>query len=167
MRFLAVNECWQWCREHGVALDERDHPVFDPTLEHRARLTYVEEPAHGVAVRPLVVAAILDALGDWEECLLWVTLWGVWGATEDWPLYYGLRGNLRERRSLDDAPGHLALAGDRALLATFLRLALNHAWEGHVFAAKGGDTYTRAFISHDEWASLASRRPFALSVPAR
>lgn len=167
MRFLAVNECWEWCRAHGVALDAQDRPVFDPTLAHRARLTYVEEPGHGVAVRPEVLAAIQDALGRWDECLLWVTLWGVWPSTENWPVYYGLRGNLGERRSLDEAPGHLgASAGDRQQLAAFLRLILNHAWEGYVFAARGAETYTRAFISHDEWVSLASRHPFALSTSA-
>ncbi|HEX8847996.1 MAG TPA: hypothetical protein VF761_00515 [Gemmatimonadaceae bacterium] len=167
MRILAVNECWAWCREHGVALDEQDRPVFDPALTHRARLTYVDEPGHGIAVRPEVVAAIEDALGRWDECLLWLTLWGVWPSSENWPVYYGLRGNLGERRSIDEAPGHLATAAsDRERLAKFLELALNHAWEGHVFAARGTETYTRVFISHDEWVSVASRHPFALSAPA-
>ena len=167
MRFLAVNECREWCRAHGVALDEQDRPVFDPALTHRARLTYVEEPGHGISVRSEVLAAIEDALGRWDECLLWVTLWGVWPSSENWPVYYGLRGNLGERRSLEEAPGHLAAGlGDRERLATFLPLVLNHAWEGYVFAARGAVTYTRVFISHDEWVSLASRYPFALSAPA-
>ena len=166
MQFLAINECWDWCEEHGVSLDDRRLPAPDPTLLHRARLVYVEEPGHGTAVRPEILAATLNALGEWEECLLWVTLWGIWPSTEDWPRYYLLRGDLDERRALGDAPGHLATPSDRGLLTTFLNLVMNHGWEGHVLAARAGAVEARAFISHDEWVALASRAPFAVSTPA-
>ena len=164
MRFLASNECREWCAEHGVALDAQDRPVFDPSLIHRARLTYVEEPGHGVAVRPAIIAATLDALGSWSECLLWITLWGAWPSSENWPVFYGQRGNLGEGRSLDEAPGHLAGSKDRALVTTFLELVMNHAWEGHLLAADAAGVYSRVFVSHDEWVSLASARPFAVSA---
>jgi hypothetical protein len=41
---------------------------------------------------------------------------------------------------------------------------MDHAWEAHVLAADASGTYTRVFVSHDEWVSLASTRPFAVSA---
>lgn len=166
MRFLASNECAEWCEDHGVGLDERRLPTPDVSLGHRARLVYVDDPGHSIAVRPDVVAATVAALGLWDECLVWVTLWGVWPSTEDWPRYYQLRGERGERRSLEAAPGHVATPADGALLTTLVELMMTQGWEGHVLAARAGVVEARAFISHDEWVALASRSPFAASAPA-
>lgn len=165
MQFLAINECWDWCEDHGVSLDDRRLPAPDPGLLHQARLVYVQEPGHSTAVRPEILAATLDALGEWTECLVWVTLWGVWPSTEDWPRYYGLRGDLGERRSLEAAPGHLAAPTDRPLLTTLQNLVMAHGWDAHVLAARDGVVEARAFISHDEWVALAGRSPFVPSAP--
>jgi len=166
MRFLALNECWQWCAEHSVILNSRKLPAPDASLMNLGRLVYVEEPHQGVAVRQEVLAACLNALGDWDECLLWITLWGVWPSTEDWPTYYLLRGSLRERRSLEEAPGHLATRNDRAHVAELLDLVMKNGWEAHVLASRDAEVCARAFLSHDEWVALASRVPFAVSKPA-
>lgn len=65
---------------------------------------------------------LVAALGTWDECLVWITLWGVWGSGEDWPEYYAWRGSLGERRSLDVAPGHRFDRDEVALLTQLLEL---------------------------------------------
>ena len=165
MRFLAFNECQEWCAERGVLLNAQGLPAPDSEALHEARLTYVDEPGHGTMVRPETFAATLEALGPWDECLLWITLWGIWPSTEDWPHYYLRRGDLGERRSLEEAPGHLALGNERVRFTEFLNIVMAHAWEGYALAARGRVVTARAFVSHDEWVALSSRTPFALSKP--
>jgi hypothetical protein len=43
---------------------------------------------------------------SFDECLVWVTAWGIWGSGEDWPAFYAWRGAQNEQRSLEKAPGH-------------------------------------------------------------
>src|SRR2546429_5133723 len=59
------------------------------------------------AIESSVARECVRALGRWDECLLWVRTWGVWGSSENWPAYYALRGARGQRRALEKAPGHL------------------------------------------------------------
>ncbi|MGH7648868.1 MAG: hypothetical protein ACREND_12175 [Gemmatimonadaceae bacterium] len=112
-----------------------------------------------------MAAAAVSALGDWDECLLWVTLVGVWGSGEDWPAYYALRGAEGERRSFDRAPGHWFGAGERDKLARFLTAVMENAWNATVIPCQDGRlTDIRLCVSHDEWAELQSRAPVDFAV---
>ena len=84
----------------------------------------------------------------YEVCLLWVTLWGVWGSSENLPLFYRVRESYGERRQLAQAPGHLFLRQDLAGLATFIQMGLQFGWDFYLLPAP---TYSAAFISHDEY----------------
>src|SRR5687768_15358387 len=98
VRFLELNEIWEWCAEHGVDVADRTVPAADSRLSHIARTQYATGQRSGREGR--VAAACVRALGEWDECLLWVTLTGVWSSSEDWPAYYAMRGARGERRSL-------------------------------------------------------------------
>jgi hypothetical protein len=154
MEFLELNQIQEWCGERAIDLDaEHNEPVhsgFD-IVTHRL---------FGQAVHPEgqefeVAAWAVENLGEWDECLLWITLWGVWPSSEDWPAYYRARGDQSERRSIDRAPGHLFTTDDRNLLLQFSELVLKNAWNAHVLPAVNGRAANRrAVISHDEWVEV-------------
>lgn len=55
---------------------------------------------------------------------------GIWPSSEDWFLYYSLRGSQGDRRRISDAPGHLFLPHETAAFQTFLGLSLRSGWGG-------------------------------------
>jgi hypothetical protein len=172
MEFLDHTLIWDWCRGCGVALagDGADPPVpirlaDDPTLELRARLLYAEGSRSGR--EPKFAAAAMRALGQWDECLVWITEWGVWPSGEDWPRFYGWRGAHGERRSLDEAPGQLFRASEASELHDLLTLVMENGWDATVLPTRDGTVSDRrVVVSHDEWIEVRSRRPIEFNVAA-
>jgi len=169
MDFLEHTLIWDWCREHRVALRETrpDSPgiwlIDDPTLDQRTRVMYADGQRSGR--EPRVAAAALRALGVWDECVVWVTEWGVWESGEDWPRFYAWRGAHGERRSLDAVPGHLFHAGESAELEGMLAQVMENGWDATVLPSHGGvATDRRIVISHDEWIDVRSREPVEFSA---
>lgn len=155
-RFLEINESWSWAEDHGIELSDRRTPKHDASY----RPVWREVFAHGLpsGEEPRVARRLVEELGDWDECLLWVVTWGVWSSTEDWPAYYAARGRLGERRSLDVAPGLLVGRADQEMLIEFVTVAMTFGWDAHVLPARSGEASARrGFVSHDEWAELRER----------
>ncbi len=95
---------------------------------------------------------LVKQLGPWDECLVRITLWGVWPSSEDWPRFYAWRGTLGERRSLNVAPGHRFDRDETSLLTALLTLVMGSAWDADVLCSIGGRAdLKRAKVSHDEW----------------
>jgi hypothetical protein len=170
MRFLEHTLIWEWCREHGFALDEPEGPVAprladDPALRHRERSVHA---AAGDPERARRLAHKLAAsLGDWDECLVWATDWDVWSNKEDWPRYYAWRGGFGERRSLRTAPAHVFQSDDAALLQELLTHVLECGWDVTVLPSmRGRSTGRRLRTSHDEWIELQAVSPIGFSVAA-
>ena len=159
MRFFEINEIWAWCEERGIALEEGGvRPARDPQLLHCSQAHY----AGGArSDREAAVArTALEALGPWDECLVWITLTGVWSSTEDWPKFYAFRGAQGERRSIDVAPGHWVGAEERSLLPPLLAQVLQNGWDAYVLPIVAGrQTGRRLFVSHDEFIELQSETP--------
>ncbi|HEV7488351.1 MAG TPA: hypothetical protein VGQ65_21965 [Thermoanaerobaculia bacterium] len=156
MEFLEWNQIHEWCGERGIFLDlERNEPVH-------SGFDVVTHGLFGQAVQQKgqefeVAAWLIENLADWDECLLWITSWGVWPSSEDWPAYYRARGEQSERRSIDTAPGHLFTTVDRKLLLQFSELVLKNAWDAHILPAVDGHASNRrAVISHDECVDVLS-----------
>ena len=155
MRFFEINELWSWCEERGIAVEDSARPSPDARLTHQARVFYADGNRSGR--EPAVAAACMQALGEWDECLLWVTLVGVWPSTEDWPRYYLARAQNDERRSLDVAPGHWFQRIERDALLGFLTQTMENGWDAYVLPASNGAAANRRLrVSHDEWAELQS-----------
>jgi hypothetical protein len=159
-----------WCRERGVLLtDDADAhgligPADDPTLEHRVRLQYAGGARSGQ--EGAFAAAGVRALRSWDECLVWITGWGIWPSGEDWPQFYAWRGQHGERRSLDAAPGHRFLADEARELEILLQLVLENAWDATAVPASNRAAMDqRVVISHDEWIELRSREPAEFRAP--
>lgn len=149
MQFLEVNEIAQWAEERHLPR----RSGFDIELpELGARRT--NEYAHGCRSGLEAAAArdLIAQLGAWDECLVWITLWGVWPSGEDWPGFYAWRGGLGERRDLQTAPGLLFEPSEKPLLTGAIELVMKNAWDAHVLCSRSGRADgVRAKISHDEW----------------
>jgi hypothetical protein len=94
---------------------------------------------------------LTSCLEPFDECLLWVTQWGVWPSSENLHLFYRLRESYGERRLLQDAPGHLFLKHEMSDLISFVQLALLAGWDFYLLPTPA---YAQAFISHDEFMML-------------
>ena len=131
----------------------------------RTRL-YYDPPAHARHQRfsarvsdtllPLA-SALIDACGEWDDAVLWITEWGVWPSHEDWPAYYAARGARGERRALSDTPGHRFDATERAVLAEFMVHVFRNGWDAFVLTALRAQLNpVRVRLSHDEWIEVQS-----------
>lgn len=158
MRFLEAIEIEEWCAGHGLHLDSRTGLAPNPSLVYSGRSTFAE--GRRSARESSVASACIQALGNWTECLLWITQWGVWPSGEDWPAYYALRGAQSERRSLSKAPGHLFADGETVLAETYLTQVLENAWDAWLLpAAPSSAEWVRVHVSHDEFIDLYSSSP--------
>ena len=164
MEFLENIQIYGWCAERqiGVAGDVPDRVPTDPP-SMRAVFGQRADPKGQEAA---VASACIDALGSWDECLLWVRQWGVFPSSEDWPQYYAARARRNERRSLEVAPGHLFYTGETGGFAEFLQLVLQNAWDAEALAVKSGKLSARVFVSHDEWVQVWSNARAAHLVNA-
>jgi hypothetical protein len=161
MKFIESNEVAEWCGEHGIALSEDSKPLPEATLIHNSRIVYANGKRSGQ--EPNIASRCVRALGSWEECLLCVTEWGIWGSGEDWPKYYAARGKRGERRSLEKAPGHLFGSAEGEELTEFLTLVFENAWDAYLLPVPKENTkIVRLKISHDEWVEAQSSEAVSL-----
>lgn len=151
MRFIEGIEIEEWCRERGIALSEAAALLDDPTLLHRKRAAYAR--GRRSTMEPAIARECVRALGRWDECLLWVREWGIWGSSENWPAYYALRGARGERRALEKAPGHVFGAGEQEECVRFVAQVVENAWDSELLIVP---KIKRIHISHDEWVELQS-----------
>jgi len=79
-----------------------------------------------------VAANVVSWLGDFDQCLLLITEYGIWPSSENLHLYYKLREAYKEKSKLHDSPGHLFEHGEQADLTTYLSLAIQFGWGGYL-----------------------------------
>jgi hypothetical protein len=144
MRCLTKEGSRNWCEDRSLNLDTSAHPAVD------GRAHSVITPfARTTCSKLLRLSGVLASKFEpFEQCLLWVTLWGIWTSSENWHLFYRLRETYGERRPIWDAPGHLFEKHESADLTTFIQLALIFGWDFYVLSAPSGQV---AFVSHDEY----------------
>jgi hypothetical protein len=165
MRFLEINEIWEWCGARSIALEEGAKPADDPSLGHHGRWLYATGERSGRESQ--VAADCVRALGTWDECLLWITLVGVWPSGEDWPTVYAWRGARGEKRSVDVAPGYLFAADEEDSLREVLIQVFENAWDAYVLPASRVAAHPiRARVSHDEWVEVQGKEPVKFGVAA-
>jgi hypothetical protein len=124
--FYTDAECRDWLQARGCNLPEdlssgMVHKSVKIPFDDRA-LWYF---AHGLA-------------NDLQACVLRVLLWlRYWNEDERVCLYHQLRQSYGERRTVDEAPGHLFLTHETSALACFLFAAMLYEWEGYLMDANG------------------------------
>jgi hypothetical protein len=149
MEFFEKNEIRVWAQEHslicGIGFE-----VHLPDLPVVCRHPYANGRRSGE--EGAAAEDLLRQLRTWDECLVVITLWGVWPSGEDWPRFYSWRGRLGERRSFNVAPGHHFDSTERELLIQLMTLIMENAWDANILCSYGGlADIVRAKISHDEW----------------
>src|SRR4051812_2660454 len=129
MRFLTPDECGRWSAGHGFGpmppqspLPAEPHEVVVPMSPLWPRTAWLAR----------FLASSLDAVG---ECLLWVTLSGVWPSSENPHLFHRLRSSYGEERSLEDAPAQVFGGSESDDLTSFVQLAILNVWDFHLLAA--------------------------------
>jgi hypothetical protein len=166
MQILQVSHLWEWCRLRCIpleAVDGRPSSAADPGLPYRYRVLFAPYGRSGREAE--IAAALLAALPEWDECLLWVNAWGIWPSDEDWPRFYALRERHGSRRSLEDAPGHLALGAEAGELEELLVQVMENGWDAVLLPAVGGrGAELRLQLSHDGWAELLAAEPLRVDV---
>jgi hypothetical protein len=157
MTFLEENEICQWAENHRLGRGSGFN-VNLPDLQPQRKMEYAYGRRSGreaAAARDLVAD-----LGTWDECLVWITLWGVWASGEDWREFYAWRAVHDERRDLKTAPGHLFNATEVPLLTNSVELVMTNAWDAHIICSRNGRADgLRAKISHDEWYEIIGSLP--------
>lgn len=144
---LTPAESDAWCAAGGFAVEPGGRPA-----RHAGRFQVV------VAVGRLAWSQLTWIGGfvgysvePFDQCLFRPTLTGAWPSSENWHLFYRLRESYGERRRLEDAPGHLFLAHERADLATFVAVALLCGWD---FFLLPRPARTSAVAGHDGFLHL-------------
>jgi hypothetical protein len=154
MQFLEGNQIEEWCAERGLA--STPNALKASITSVSLRRTYGQQAAPR-GQEGEIAELFVGHLNSWTESLLWVTSWGIWPSSEDWPKYYALRGAQGERRSLDTAPGHLFASAEHEPLVQFLRVVLENAWDAFVLPAVEREFAGQVIVaSHDEWVEIRS-----------
>ena len=89
---------------------------------------------------------IVEALGSFDWCLLWVTTSGVWPSNENLYLYYRLRQSYGNHTHLEQQPALVVLKHEKEDLITFVHLGMLFGWDMKLITSHD---YGRAFVSHD------------------
>ena len=110
-------------------------------------------PLRASQVYPLA-RKIVDWFGDFEQCWLAVTEYGIWPSSENWHLYEVLRINQGNSQKLYESPLHVFERSEQTLLASYLHLTLEFGWGGYVFCTPGDEAL---YMSHDGWLRFSSQ----------
>jgi hypothetical protein len=153
MFFATKIECENWVRQLGADLLNAETGVFRSEKSAAFRVSIA-----GHRNMSFVLAkAFVSWLGNFRECLFWVTEYGIWPSSEDWHLYYKLRSSYGDARKLGEAPGHLFLDYEKSALTTFLSQAIQFGWGAYVVP---NPLWSQIFLSHDEWVLVDSESGF-------
>jgi hypothetical protein len=89
MNCLERNEISEWARERGLITSD-GFVVHLPPLPVIYNGVYAQGRRSGEEGK--AAADLVNRLGAWQECVVWVREWGVWPSGEDWPTFYAWRG---------------------------------------------------------------------------
>lgn len=149
MKMLGAVEARAWCLRNQIAIGDDGLPSPVPAGWHNARF---EVPQ--VVERTLWFSRyVSELLKPRDQCILWISTWGVWPSSENWHLYYRVRESYGDRQLIEDASAHLFLPHEENELVSFLQIAVSAGWDGFVIPCRG---YARAFFSHDGWVEFAT-----------
>jgi hypothetical protein len=144
MRCFNKEESRAWCESHGIMIAGSGEPSI-ASLPARTEQSIVGLKLCRVVALARLTASIIQ---PFEECLLWITLWGVWPSSENMLLFDRLRVSYGERRALHECPGHLFLPDEQADLVAFIQIALTSGWN---FFLLPSPFRCGVFVSHDEY----------------
>ena len=149
MEFVEITRISEWAELHSLVTGD-EFNVQLPALPSNFSSTYAEGGRSGR--EEASAKELINRLGSWDECLVWITGWGVWPSSEDWPKFYAWRGSFGERRSLNETPGHLFKPRENQVLEQLLTIVMENGWDANILCSvdRRADKILGR-ISHDEW----------------
>ncbi len=149
MLFRDARECEARATRLGIRLLVTDRS--DPERNEAPFVRFSIEQTEYVAIA--IARRIVSWLGEFTECEFWISEFGIWPAREDFNLYCRLRSTYADTRELHEAPAHLFFDKEQQDLATFLGIAIQFGWGGHLIP---NPTAAYVFLSHDGWIHVES-----------
>ena len=146
MRFAELNEICEWCAECGLVVGNSFDVTF-PSYPYSAKLVYEVDGKPKLSSEAAGVCLV--TLGAWDEVLVWITQWGIWSSSEDWPSFYSWRGSHGEKRDLQTAPGHLFTAGEAETLRELIEKVMIFGWDAHLISPEQRDEINRRIEAHE------------------
>jgi len=103
MLTLTIPEAIKWCAKHRIVIDAQGNcdSAFNDFEPLRFEIPKAASRLYWFS------NVILEKLQPWDECLLFVSAYGIWESSENWNLYYRLRRSYSDDRLIEEAPGHL------------------------------------------------------------
>ncbi len=147
MKCLTHNECKDWSSKRLIQIKDNELIFFssDPI--------FIRIPKH--SSRQAVLASLIINLPEvFNGGLLWLKEWGVWPSQESRVLIDRFRLSYNEKRSLNEAPGHLFYLDEKEEALGILRLVILFGW-GAYFIKEDGNYLS--FVSHDELTIIDSK----------
>lgn len=153
MKIIWSNEVAEWYRENRIQnyVDSKGIICNEPILPSFLYSEKLEFNTNGITPNQnIVVDHFLNILPNWIECMVVITLTGVWPNAEDWPRFYGWRGKNGSKLSVYDMPGHLFELKDISELKELLTQVFEFGWEGYMLVKTEELLIDPIiFISHD------------------
>ena len=144
----------------GICVDENGDLYYNTMEANCITLPYPETPLRATYFARLV--SMLGTLGDeanFSGGLLWLRYWHAGSAQlvkSGWRLVERMRMGFGELRPLSVANGHSFDYGELAELTAFIVPCFVYGWDAYILPS-GADCF--AFISHDEFWCVATRKP--------
>ncbi len=143
MRVLTEAECHRWCRDHGLALDERERPSLFRNAAAVEKFTIPSDSGARVAL----VRAQLDRFKDCSSILVWLDAWGVFPSGERMHVFERFRLSYGVKDHLIDKRGHEFGPGEFEDLTSMVTLAVLFLWDCFVLTPSGKPALC---FTHDE-----------------
>jgi len=144
----------------GICIDEDGDLYYNTPEANCITLRYPETPLRVTYFARLV--SMLGTFGDeanFHGALLWLRYWNA-GSSEleksGWRLVERMRIGFGELRPLGVANGHWFREDELADLAAFIVPCFVYGWDAYIVPSNNG---CFAFISHDEFWCVATRKP--------
>src|SRR6266705_5728301 len=130
MKFLSVNECTAWCRQHRYEVSEREghnspYPELSDSEFHRIEYELPDDSGSKVALARMTFESF-DKPG---EVLLWLRAWEVWPSSGHLPLFMRLRQSFGADCSIFETPGHLVPWAEQDDALSILVISLEFFWD--------------------------------------
>lgn len=144
----------------GIHIDESGELYYDTPEASCITLRYPETPLRVTYFARLV--SMLGTLGDeanFNGALLWLRYWNAGTSQLDksgWRLMERMRMGFGELRPLGVANGHWFREDELADLTAFVVPCFVYGWDAYIVPSNAG---CFAFISHDEFWCVATRKP--------
>jgi hypothetical protein len=141
MKILSKEETASWCRQHNIALNDRDlpetfdcHERFKIPVDSQQRVHLVFEGMRVLANEPSI--------------LVWFDDWSVWPSGQRMHVFDQFRKAYGETRLLIHSPGHVFEPSEIEDAISFVTLGVLFLWDCYVVTPRRDKLL---FFSHDEF----------------